>query len=68
MLQAAANPDAERPEMVAATLPGERRQNVQATMQTLHSITGGVAQRGRQALLDMDDAEWQKLVDEANGP
>lgn len=66
MLQAAANPDSEHPTVVMATLPGERKHNVQQTAQALKQVTSSVTRRGKQALIEMSDEEWQKLVDEAN--
>lgn len=66
MLRAAANPNAERIDVVIANLEQERKANVEATTQTINRVTGSVTSRARRALLDMSEAEWTALVNEAN--
>lgn len=67
MLGAAANPDNERPDVVLRTLGKERQQNAALTQQAVGATLTGTVQRGGLALAQMDEATWQKLVDEANG-
>jgi len=66
MLEAAANPDAEAPDVVIQSLEPERRDNILETVRALDRFTGALAARGRAALLAMPDAEFDVLVDEAN--
>jgi len=65
MLLAAANVDSESLEVVIATLDDERKKNVRETQQTLTRFTTSITQRGSANLMAMDEAEWQRLVDEA---
>jgi hypothetical protein len=66
MMRAASNPNAESPEVIMQTLSPERQANMRQTMHALDTLTTGVAQRGRAALLSMHDLDFQALVDEAN--
>lgn len=66
MLRAAANPNAERIDVVIASLEQERRQNVEGTTQAINRVTGSVTSRARRALLEISGAEWNRLVEEAN--
>lgn len=66
MLEAAANPAAEAPEVVIQSLEAERRDNILATIDTLNRFTGGLAARGTARLLEMSDADFNALVDAAN--
>jgi hypothetical protein len=62
MLEAAANPDAEAPEVVIQALEAERRDNILATVDTLNRFTGGLAARGKAGLLEMTDDEFDALT------
>lgn len=65
-LEAAANPDAESPEVVIASLPKERRDTVLSHVRDFMLFSGGLMKRGRDKLAAMSDAEWQRLVNEGN--
>ena len=64
ILKAAANPQSEDIHVIIASLPAERRQLIEVTVKELGAITAGVMARGRKALEDMSEDEWQALVDE----
>jgi len=66
MLEAAANPAAEAPEVVIQSLEAERRDNILETVNVLNRFTGGLAARGTARLLEMSDADFNALVDAAN--
>jgi hypothetical protein len=66
MMVAAADPNAERPEVVVASLDEARRLHCQRTMQTLGQMQRGVLSRGKQGLRDISDEDWDRLVAEAN--
>ena len=64
MLEAAANPNAEAPEVVIQSLEAERRDNILETVNVLNRFTGSMAARGKARLLDMSDEDFDALVDE----
>lgn len=66
MLEAAANPDAEAPEVVIQSLEPERRDNILETVNTLNRFTGSLTARARGGLLAMAENDFAALVDEAN--
>ena len=66
MFRAAANSDAEKPEEVIKTLEPERRANVEATITQLAIRRRDITGRGMDQLLQMDESDWQQMVDEAN--
>jgi hypothetical protein len=66
MMNAAANPDAESPEVIMQTLSRERQANMRITARELDALSSGVASRGRAALFEMDEAEFDELVRQAN--
>jgi hypothetical protein len=66
MLEAAANPNAEAPEVVIETLPVERRTDIKQTQRAVGGIMLGLTRRGGQKLMALSDEEWNALVDEAN--
>lgn len=66
-LQAAANPQAENPLTVIRSLPAERRESVQVTMQSVGRLSSGIISRGRTELMQMTEEDWQRLVGDANG-
>jgi len=61
-LKAAANPAAESPEVVIATLPKERRESVVAHVQQFIQFSQGITLRGQQQLTVLSDEEWSRLV------
>lgn len=65
VLKAAANPNAERIDVVISTLPHGRRENVQATAAEIGVTAKAAVKRGRMALMGMSADEWDKLVEEA---
>jgi len=65
-LRAAANPNAEAPEVVIKSLAKERRADVETTQLNLGGMTARITSRGGAALLALSDAEWDALVNEAN--
>lgn len=67
MLEAAANPDAEAPDVVIQALDPERRDSVLETVNVLNRFTNDLTGRARGKLLDMGDDEFNALVDEAAG-
>jgi hypothetical protein len=67
MLEAAANPDSQRIEVVVSGLPLQHRRQVKATATKVASRTRGVLTRAERELMEMSEAEWQRLVREANG-
>lgn len=66
MLKAASNPDNEAPEVVMRTLPPDRQADMQATLNAVGRLTGDVVTRGSAALLAMDGAEFDTLVNAAD--
>jgi hypothetical protein len=46
-------------------LDNERKKNVNATRQTIAQFTSTVIRRGKEQLNQMDNAEWQQMVEEA---
>jgi len=66
MLNAAANPDAEAPDVVIQSLEPERRNNILETVNVLSRFTGNLTARGTALLVDMPEAEFNAVVDEAN--
>ena len=65
MLKAAANPDNERVDVIIATMPKDEQANIAATAQAVTNISASIMTRGRNALNDMSEAEWNRLLDEA---
>lgn len=65
VLRAAANPNSERIDVVIASLPHDRRQNVNATTSEIGATAKAAVKRGRADLMNMDAAEWDRLVAEA---
>lgn len=66
MLEAAANPNAEAPEVVIETLPVERRVDIRQTMTQVGGTLLTVSRRGGQKLLALSDEEWDRLVNDAD--
>lgn len=66
MLLAAANPQNETVEVIIQTLPAHRRKRIQATAEGLHKNMQAVISRAKRSLMDMSNAEWERLVEEAN--
>jgi len=62
MLQAGANPNSESADVVIATLQPEEQENIGVTSQTVQALTASITSRGGAALLAMDDAAWEALV------
>lgn len=65
-LRAAANPNAEAPEVVIKSLAKARKEDIQQTQTDLGGMTALITARGGAALLALSDAEWDALVNEAN--
>lgn len=66
MLKAAANPSSQSAEAIIATLDPQRRKDILATAETVSKQAVRTARRGSKALRKMSEAEFQRLVDEAN--
>jgi hypothetical protein len=66
MLQAAANPDSQRIDVVLRTLQPDRRRTIERTASKVNEATNKTLARARAALLELSDDEWQRLVDDAN--
>jgi len=62
-LQEATNPDAEKTEVVIATLDQDEQDAINAAQADYRKTMGRMAARGRAALEAMSDEEWQKAVD-----
>lgn len=65
MLSAAANPHSESPDVVLQTLEPERQMNAASAMQMLDATFMVASRRGAAGLLALDDAEWERLTNEA---
>ncbi len=65
IVQAAANPNAERVDVVIQSLPPTERSTVMQSAAAVQTVNAGVRGRARRALLDMPDDDWQKLLSEA---
>ncbi len=63
ILKTAANPNAERLDVIIAGLPDDRRKLVEDTAKAVGAITNDVVTRGSKALMEMSDEEWQALID-----
>jgi hypothetical protein len=66
MITAAANPNAERPDVVVSSLDEPRRTNCEQTIRQVARVQHGVLSRGKQGLRDISDEDWDRLVAEAN--
>jgi N-acyl-L-homoserine lactone synthetase len=66
ILRSAANPDAERVDVVISTLSQERQENVGKTMRKIGQFGKSITKRGAAGLMDISDDEFQRLIDEAN--
>ena len=66
MMSAAANPNSERPDVILRSLARERQTNAQQLQQEIGATFTEATQRGGQALMQMDQTEWDRLVEEAN--
>lgn len=67
-LEAAANPDAESPEVVIATLPKERQETVIAHVKAFMDFGQSISSRGRRKLAALSDSEWQRLFESEDAP
>lgn len=65
MLQAAANPNSEAPEVVIQTLEPERQTNIAQMQREIGGVMLGVLRRGGSGLNAISDAEWARLTAEA---
>ena len=66
MLKAAAHPASQSAEAIIATLDPQRRKDVEDMATGMARQSLSVARRGSKALRGMSEAEFQRLVDEAN--
>lgn len=66
MLAAAANPNSEAPEVVIQTLSPERQANIEQTQREIGGVMLGAVRRGGAELTAISDADWDRLVAEAN--
>ena len=66
-ITAAANPQAERPDVVIRTLDEDRRQRITDAQADYARVLRGPVQRGRAALEAMSDEEWTAMLDKAGG-
>lgn len=66
MIRAAANSRNEAPEIVIKTLPDKRQKQVQSMVAQLNKQTSALIRRAEKGLDDIPDAEWDRLVEEAN--
>jgi len=62
ILTAASNPNAERVDVVIGGLPPARKALVESGAEQVKRLSGGVAARGKAALLAMSDEEWDRLA------
>lgn len=66
VLLIAANPGAESPELLMQMLEHDRQRNMAQVQANYQHLNTDVVRRGSVALYGMDEAEFQRLVDEAN--
>lgn len=66
MYEAAANPNNDHPAVILKTLTPDQQLNAQQTMDDVKATFASATSRGREALAAMSQAEWDKLVSEAN--
>jgi len=66
ILNAAVTPEGEGLDYALRNLPQERREIVEETAKSVGSVTRAIGRRGRAALAEVSDEEWQRLVDKAN--
>lgn len=65
ILRAASNPEGESVEAGIRGLETERKRIVRENQAELNTRFNGVVSRGSQELLMMDEAEWQRLIEES---
>jgi len=66
MLRSASNPDSQKVDVVVGQLSQRRQQSVVDTLRSVSFVFGTATTRGRQGLMQMDAAEWDRLVEDAN--
>ena len=62
-LKAAANPNAERIDVVIKTLPKERKKLLSKTVKELRALNAEVMARGKARLEAISDDEWERMSD-----
>jgi hypothetical protein len=63
-LKAAANPQAESPNVVIETLDEDRRDRIKDAIAGYAEVFAGPMKRGKAALQAMSEDEWQKAIDD----
>ncbi len=63
ILRAAANPNAEKIDVVVSTLDQSRQKLVKKTARQVREVTQDVTRRGRAGLEAMSDDEWNALIE-----
>lgn len=66
IMRAASNPAGESPDVLIKGLSEARQATIREGLAALTKTTRTAGRRARAALMDMDEAEFQRLVDEAN--
>lgn len=62
MLRAAANPDAESPVVIIASLSGARRESIEEALRVLAAHASGIVARGGSSTREISDEEWRWLA------
>lgn len=66
MLNAAANPDNEKVDVIIRTMTKQEQANVKATAAAVANLTAATVARGSLALQTMTDDEWDAILDDDN--
>jgi hypothetical protein len=66
ILQAAANPVSQSPENQIRQMEPERQEVIKKATKKLATLNASLEKRGRDGLMAMSEAEFRRLVDEAN--
>lgn len=66
IMRAASSPGAHSPEVLIAGLEQERQETIRETAKQINRQFAALFKRGKQALMDMSAAEWERLVKDAN--
>lgn len=64
VLNAAGNPDHGKADVIVKSLPKDRQKLINKTAKQVKAISDEIMARGKKALEDMSDEEWDALVNE----
>lgn len=66
IVQAAANPNAEKLDVIVAGLEPDRKATVERGAEAVRSANADKRRRAAQALIEISETEWEAMVSEAN--